>query len=148
MSKTLAEFHKAFRVNELVILKNDHWTWSLRPIQCTLGASVISLNEFSTRLSDAPDGAGKSYLEMVKIVERTLSKCFPYDKINHLMLMMVDSHVHYHVIPRYKGEKNDFNHLWIDEGWPSFPNLMVNHFDNDEELAQAVLNDIKEHLKG
>lgn len=143
MTKTLAQFQEAFRVTELVILKNEYWTWSLRPIQSTLGASVISLNEFSTRLSDAPDGAGKSYLEMVKIVERTLSKCFSYDKINHLMLMMVDSHVHYHVIPRYSSEQSKFDYIWTDEGWPAFPNITKNHFDNNEVLSKLVLQYIK-----
>lgn len=147
MTKTLAQFQDAFKVNELKILKNEYWTWSLRPIQSTLGASVISLNDFSIRLSDAPEGAGESYLEMVKIVESTLSKCFSYDKINHLMLMMVDSHVHYHVIPRYSAEQIKFDYTWTDDGWPTFPDITKNHLDNNEALLQSVLQFIKAKTK-
>jgi diadenosine tetraphosphate (Ap4A) HIT family hydrolase len=39
------------------------------------------------------------------------------------MLMMVDPHVHFHVLPRYSGSKS-FNGLSLgDAGWPGQPDL-------------------------
>ena len=36
-------------------------------------------------------------------IERALTAFCGYERINYLMLMMVDPHVHFHVIPRYSG---------------------------------------------
>ena len=46
-----------------------------------------------------------------------------YEKINYLMLMMVDPHVHFHVLPRYEGGR-DFDSVdYPDAGWPGMPAL-------------------------
>ena len=48
---------------------------------------------------------------------------FGYDKINSLMLMMVDPHVHFHVFPRYEGRRS-FETVSIEDiGWPGPPEL-------------------------
>jgi diadenosine tetraphosphate (Ap4A) HIT family hydrolase len=39
------------------------------------------------------------------------------------MLMMVDRHVHFHVIPRYEGERNSCGISVPDAGWPKAPAL-------------------------
>jgi diadenosine tetraphosphate (Ap4A) HIT family hydrolase len=39
------------------------------------------------------------------------------------MLMMVDPHVHYHVIPRYEGEREALGVRVADAGWPKVPAL-------------------------
>ena len=46
-----------------------------------------------------------------------------YEKINYLMLMMVDRDVHFHVIPRYAGERTHAGVSFPDAGWPAMPNL-------------------------
>ena len=38
-------------------------------------------------------------------IERALRATFDHQKINYLALMMVDPHVHFHVIPRYSGSR-------------------------------------------
>ena len=56
-------------------------------------------------------------------LESALAKAFNYDKLNYLMLMMVDPDVHLHVIPRY-AEPGDFNGVkFVDSGWSGAPNL-------------------------
>ena len=53
------------------------------------------------------------------------------------MLMMVDAHVHFHVIPRYATPRDLFNTRWIDNGWPSFPVLTDGaQLQNDPVLAK------------
>ncbi len=47
MTTTLAEFHEKFRVPELEVVSSAHWTWSVRPVQTTLGAGILSLNRFA-----------------------------------------------------------------------------------------------------
>ena len=63
-----------------------------------------------------------------------------YEKINYLMLMMVDPDVHFHVIPRYAGARDHAGASFPDAGWPGPPALgtAVNLSDETlEALAQA-----------
>ena len=60
-------------------------------------------------------------IAIVKEVESVLSDCFAYDKINYLMLMMVDPEVHYHIIPRYSHEVKFKEVKFSDFGWPGLP---------------------------
>jgi diadenosine tetraphosphate (Ap4A) HIT family hydrolase len=46
-----------------------------------------------------------------------------YERINYLMLMMVDPHVHYHVIPRYSTSRTFNGVEFVDAGWPALPQL-------------------------
>jgi diadenosine tetraphosphate (Ap4A) HIT family hydrolase len=63
-------------------------------------------------------------------VERMLRDFVAYEKINYLMLMMVDREVHFHVIPRYVEPREHNGLAFPDAGWPGPP-----------ALAQAVQPD-------
>ena len=52
-----------------------------------------------------------------------LFEAIGYAKINYLMLMMVDPHVHFHVLPRYEGERSACGVAVRDAGWPKVPAL-------------------------
>jgi diadenosine tetraphosphate (Ap4A) HIT family hydrolase len=52
-----------------------------------------------------------------------LSEAIGYERINYLMLMMVDPHVHFHVFPRYEGARPFESASVEDKGWPGPPDL-------------------------
>ena len=58
---------------------------------------------------------------------RTSSACcaptFDFQKINYLALMMVDPHVHFHVIPRYSSSREFGGATCLDAAWPKPPDL-------------------------
>jgi diadenosine tetraphosphate (Ap4A) HIT family hydrolase len=56
-------------------------------------------------------------------LEAALKKAFRYDKLNYLMLMMVDPQVHFHVIPRYADVREFEGLSFRDAGWPGPPEL-------------------------
>jgi len=56
-------------------------------------------------------------------IETMLKSAVDYDKLNYLMLMMVDPHVHFHVIPRYDGERSLAGSSFADSGFPGPPDL-------------------------
>jgi diadenosine tetraphosphate (Ap4A) HIT family hydrolase len=56
-------------------------------------------------VSEVNEEEAKEYFAIIKDIESALKKAFDYDKINYLTLMMVDEHVHTHILPRYKEEK-------------------------------------------
>ncbi|RED48124.1 HIT family protein [Aestuariispira insulae] len=145
MTNSLAEFDTHFRIPELQVHQTDFWRWSVRPQQPTLGAGILSLRNYQTRLSAMPEGAGADYQRMVRVIEQTLKQCFGYDKINHLMLMMVDSHVHYHVIPRYGGPRIFEGHTWQDGSWPTAPDLGADQAAGRPEILLQLSDHLREN---
>jgi len=101
----------------------DHWSVLVRPAQVTLGSLVIAARSDATAYSALPDEAFAEQGEVVRAVERALAAFCAYEKINYLMLMMVDPHVHFHVIPRYSGERQWKGLALADAGWPGPPSL-------------------------
>jgi diadenosine tetraphosphate (Ap4A) HIT family hydrolase len=55
--------------------------------------------------------------------------------------MMVDAHLHFHVLPRYSKEQTFNNVSFIDKGWPKLPELTAPAYE------KIILNQIKELLK-
>jgi len=143
-SKTHPEldaFEEKFRTRELLVREFEHWLWSVRPIQATLGAGVLSLKRYAEKFSDLSERETGELARVVTVIEKTLSEAFHYDKINYLMLMMVDPHVHFHVIPRYASARRFAGREWQDPGWPALPQLAGE--PSDAETLRAVVEKLK-----
>jgi diadenosine tetraphosphate (Ap4A) HIT family hydrolase len=100
-----------------------HWAVLLRPAQVTLGSLVLAAKSDSTAFGNLPADAFLELGTISRDIEAALKATIAYEKINYLMLMMVDPHVHFHVFPRYAGSR-DLGSLAIeDNGWPGTPDL-------------------------
>ncbi|MFH7818868.1 HIT domain-containing protein [Neobacillus thermocopriae] len=144
MSENLVNLKKKFKTNELKIYETDFWLWSLRPHQATLGSGILSLKRECKAFGELKKEEFTDLNNMIKVIESTLKQLFRYDIMNYLMLMMVDKQVHYHVIPRYEKEVKLFGDIWIDNSWPSIPNLGGDALDIEE--LNKITNYIKENL--
>ena len=100
-----------------------HWCVLLRPGQVTLGSLVLVCTDAARRFSDITPEAFAELAPVTRDIETGLSAFRPFDKINYLMLMMVDPDVHFHVVPRY-GSVQTFEAVQFpDAGWPGPPQL-------------------------
>ena len=106
-----------------LVAEYRHWLVLLRPDQPTLGSLVLAARGEFEALSDLPPGAFVELRQVVGDIETTLRAAVGYAKINYLMLMMVDRHVHWHVIPRYEGSRETAGVSVGDAGWPKAPQL-------------------------
>jgi len=112
-----------FGYPETLIREYEHWLVLLREPQATLGSLVLCAKSGAIEFSDLPIEA---YVEMgtvVREIEHALKAAFAYDKINYLMLMMVDPNVHFHVVPRYSEARSACGLTIPDPGWPALPQL-------------------------
>ena len=134
----LNEFRAKFRVEELKILENESWSWSIRPAQATLGAGILSLNRYALQFSDVTPGEMMDLGSMVGILEKTIKAAFGHNIMNYLMLMMVDHHVHYHVITRYDGARTFAGLEWVDTGWPALPEIGENQHADKPDLLRSL----------
>jgi diadenosine tetraphosphate (Ap4A) HIT family hydrolase len=61
-------------------------------------------------------------------------------KINYLMLMMVDPHVHFHVLPRYEGDRSHGGIEVVDAGWPGPARRWARRWrSSDEQIARRCV---------
>ena len=106
-----------------LIKSYNYWSVLLRPQQVTLGSLILANHSNAHALSDLPSDEICELSDITKQIESVLTRCFKYDKINYLMLMMVDPHVHFHVIPRYQETRNFESLDFTDITWPGPPDL-------------------------
>ena len=106
-----------------LIAEYDHWVVLLRPAQPTLGALVLAAKSDATAFGDLPAEAHAELKIATAAIEAALGQAVSYSKINYLMLMMVDPYVHFHVLPRYDGERTGAGLTVADAGWPAQPDL-------------------------
>ena len=119
-----------------------HWCVLLRPGQVTLGSLVLVCKDAGTRFSDITPEAFCELARVTRDIETGLQAFRPFDKINYLMLMMVDPDVHFHVVPRY-GSVQTFEAVQFpDAGWPG-PPLLGAAVSLDAGLRDRLLAAIK-----
>ena len=106
-----------------LVAQFTHWVVLLRPAQPTLGSLVLAAKSDATAFGDLPAGAHAELAAVTRAIESALARAVGYDKINYLMLMMVDPHVHFHVLPRYEGSRSHADLQIADAGWPGQPDL-------------------------
>lgn len=106
-----------------VIKSYSHWSVLLRPQQVTIGSLILANHSAVHAFGQLDNDATAELASITEEIEAVLTRCFKYDKLNYLMLMMVDPHVHFHVIPRYQKSRT-FESLCVeDNDWPGPPNL-------------------------
>lgn len=106
-----------------LIAEYEHWVVLLRPAQPTLGSLVLAAKSDATAFGDLPPEAHAGLAAATRAIESALTRAIGYRKINYLMLMMVDPHVHFHVLPRYDGSRGHAGLDVTDAGWPGQPDL-------------------------
>ena len=140
MNETLVKFGYP----DSVIKSYSHWSVLLRPQQVTLGSLILANHSDSHTFGQLNNTDMIELSNITKDIESVLNRCFKYDKINYLMLMMVDPHVHFHVIPRY-ADTREFRSLCADDvDWPGPPNL-GHKLDMTQEQAQQLQRYLIEH---
>lgn len=120
----------------------QHWNVLLRPAQATLGSLVLAAFEPARALSELSRDSFAELATVVADIERALKRAFAYDKINYLLFMMVDPDVHFHVIPRYAGERAFANTSFMDPGWPGVPDLA-----RPNKVDDATFDQIHGHIR-
>ena len=101
----------------------EHWVVLLRPAQVTLGSLVLCAKSDAESFGALEPAAFAELGEIVPAIEQALKAFSDYERINYLMLMMVDRQVHFHVFPRYAGERRFDDRVFADAGWPGPPDL-------------------------
>jgi diadenosine tetraphosphate (Ap4A) HIT family hydrolase len=133
---------RKFGYPDTLIKELDHWDVLLRPAQVTLGSLVLAAKSEATAYSGLPDGAFAEQALAVRSIETALRSFCDFERINYLMLMMVDPNVHFHVIPRYADSRRWDGIDFPDTGWPGPPELK-----SAAQLGGAQIKALSDQLK-
>ena len=129
---------KTFGYPQTLVKEYEHWAVVTRQKQVTAGALVLICKEDVTAFSDVSQAAMTELKAITTDIEHALTAAIDYEKINYLMLMMVDPHVHFHVFPRYKGAHQLGSVAVIDHGFPGQPDLSKFTKLDDEALKNTT----------
>ena len=132
-----------FGYPDTLIREYDHWLVLLREPQATLGSLVLCAKPDVTEFSALPKEVFEEMTVVIGDIERALKAAFSYEKINYLMLMMVDPNVHFHVIPRYSEPRTACGITVGDPGWPVVPQLGV-----AQEITPGERDALREYISG
>ena len=126
----------SFDYKNYTIKNYNNWSLLLNKNQFTLGTMVLICNEDVFKFSKLSVESFSELQSIIKEIEINLKKVIKFEKLNYIMLMMVDPNVHFHVIPRYTKiiykEKE-----YADFGWPSKPDL-----DKKVEIEKNTMDDL------
>ena len=116
----------------------EHWVLLVRPAQVTAGSLILAAKSDATAYGALPQAAFVEQGRIVAELEQLLRRSVKMDKINYLMLMMVDPHVHFHIVPRYQGTRSFAGLTLTDHGWPGPPDLKSAIELNSTALGLAI----------
>ena len=114
---------RKFGFPNTLVAETEYWWVLARPQQPTYGALVLVCKEEAKAFSELTSAAFADMKRAVDGIEALLRHTVAYERINYLMLMMVDPHVHFHVIPRYSEARQWDGIAFPDAGWPGPPRL-------------------------
>ncbi len=138
MNETIARFGYP----ETLVAEYESWVVLLRPRQVTLGSTVLACKEAARALGDVSTEAWAEVARVTSDLEQAVREAFGCERLNYLALMMVDPHVHFHVLPRYESPRELAGVAFVDAAWPKPPDVTASL-----ELADGVLAAIGERLR-
>ena len=137
---------KKFGYPATLIKEFEHWLILLRPAQPTLGSLVLAAKSEATGYGQLLRNAFVEQAEAVAAIEKALSSFCAYERINYLMLMMVDPNVHFHVIPRYSEPREWKGISFGDAGWPGLPQLS-NAIELSAEQSESLVIELSANFR-
>ncbi len=133
----------AFGYPHTLVAETRHWLVLVRPKQPTWGSLALVCKEPVEAFADLSLDAFADLKVATTGIEAMLAHVVAYERINYLMLMMVDRDVHFHVIPRYDGTREDAGLTFTDAGWPG-PPALGQSVDLDADQAASLARRLAE----
>mgnify|MGYP001223787849 CR=1 FL=1 len=146
MNQNFRNFKKKFLIEELIILESNFWIVSLRPMQTTFGAMVISLKRETNSLSDLTTEESKNFGEILLEISKVNKKYLKTNLSNIFQLMLIDNYVHWHYFPRFKHDCN-INKIYDPIGWPKMLDNLNKTIIEDDYSLSKIYKQIKSYYE-
>lgn len=123
-----------------------YWVVRVHPNQQYLGRCVIwCKRNDATDLVDATTEELLEFSEIIKELKVAIEKSFGSNWMNYSFLGNGDRHLHCHMVPRYKDEREFNDQIFKDPRW-GYNWLLDESFVTSEEMIEAIKQKIKKNL--
>ena len=130
-----------------IVKKYKLWTVYVHTNQEYLGRCVVWCDRKDAYdLTDATDDELREFFQIIKKLKISIEKAFDTDWMNYSFLGNADGHLHCHMVPRYKHERDFENVVFKDKRW-GHNWLLDESFVTTNELLQSIKNKIKDNLE-
>ena len=130
-------FKTKFKVEEFLVARVGGWNISVREQQPTLGSLVLSLDRDCSNLGELSKEESEALGRAMRLIDALFQATLKPEKVNYLALMMVDEHVHFHVLPRFSAAVDFAGEQYIDHCWPK-PHTLEPLANIDEQKLQEL----------
>ncbi len=129
-------FVKELKTGYVVIGDNQHFK----------GYSIFIFKEHKTELFHLNEDIKLKFLEEMSIVSEAVFKVFNADKMNYELLGNGDSHLHWHLFPRFTGDLENYGHNGKGPVWwyPMEKMYSEDNKPNNIELTNMKLKLLEE----
>jgi diadenosine tetraphosphate (Ap4A) HIT family hydrolase len=130
-----------------LIKEYKHWAVQAHPDQSLLGRCVLWCKRADAiSLEEASSEEQIELFQILKDIKSALNETFQPDLINYTFLGNVTNHLHGHLIPRYKTEREFMNQTFIDKKWGHNPYRSNDTSPVDEDIQEEVRKTLAEIL--
>ncbi len=84
----------------------------LGPWQFYQGYCILACRQHATELSQLDDETRLNFLDEMCLLAKAVEDCFEPRKLNYEMLGNQTPHMHWHIIPRYRGDPDAPHSIW------------------------------------
>lgn len=105
---------------------------------------VLACKEDARALGEVSSEAWAELARVTGDLEAAGRAAFEFDRINYLALMMVDPHVHFHVLPRYAEPRELAGVVVEDAAWPK-PADLTAVLDLEPEQLAVIATRLRAH---
>ena len=111
------------------------------------GYTLFLCKEHKTELFQLDYSVKMKFLEEMSVVAEAVAKAFGAEKMNYELLGNGDTHLHWHLFPRVKGDMENYGNNGKGPVW-WYPREKMYNPDNrpDKESLNTLKNKLKEEL--
>ena len=133
---------------DLLLGESGHWKVFLHKNQHYLGRSYVwAKGEEVTDLLDITPDERNDLFGISERVKKALTEIFNPDLFNYASLGNISSHLHLHIIPRYKTPREFGGQTFVDFNWGHNYAPYDYEFEVPEELLFKIRDKIRRELK-
>ncbi len=130
-----------------VIKRYDDWTSFVNLKQKRLGRSIIKLERHvEDLLETTEEEINQLHNQVLPELKKALDKAFQPDLYNYASLGNSVRHLHIHVIPRYKDEREFMGKKFRDKDWNSHYKPYGENVEVEDEIRNAIAEELRKYV--
>ncbi len=134
-------------IEKNLVKRYDNWTVFVNLNQEHLGRCIVKLNRHIVDFFKITEEERKELFgTVVPELKESLNKAFDPDLFNYASLGNCVRHLHLHVIPRYKDEREFEGVVFRDKNWNNDYKPYDKEFEVSEDVRHSIAAELRDNI--